>query len=209
MTGFYNVLEKIKDTLDTEPFVNTVTYGNIDDVDLNKQSIFPLSHIIVNNTIVQEKTLTFNISVLAMDIVDVSKKETTDIFRGNDNEQDVLNTQLALLTRLSAALKRGDLYIEKYQLSGDVSCEPFVDRFDDMLNRTKEALDDFKKYVIQQARTNLTKEKKNVDKKLYNSLQGFIDESPAGFRLYFEMEDYGMFQDKGVQQIFPSKETPS
>ena len=133
MTGFYNVLEKIKDTLNAEPFVNTVTYGNIDDVDLNKQSIFPLSHVIVNNTTVQEKTLTFNISVLAMDIVDVSKKKTTDVFRGNDNEQDVLNTQLALLTRLSAALKRGDLYIEKYQLSGDVSCEPFVDRFENKL----------------------------------------------------------------------------
>lgn len=133
MTGFYNVLEKIKDTLNAEPFVNTVTYGNIDDVDLNKQSIFPLSHVIVNNTTVQEKTLTFNISVLAMDIVDVSKKKTTNVFRGNDNEQDVLNTQLALLTRLSAALKRGDLYIEKYQLSGDVSCEPFVDRFENKL----------------------------------------------------------------------------
>lgn len=133
MTGFYNVLEKIKDTLDAEPFVNTVTYGNIDDVDLNKQSIFPLSHVIVNNTTVQEKTLTFNISVLAMDIVDVSKKETTDVFKGNDNEQDILNTQLALLTRLSAALKRGNLYIEKYQLSGDVSCEPFVDRFENKL----------------------------------------------------------------------------
>lgn len=77
-----------------------------------------------------------------------------------------------------------------------------------MLNRTKEALDDFKKYVIQQARTNLTKGKKNVDKKLYNSLQGFIDESPAGFRLYFEMEDYGMFQDKGVSGKKRKYDTP-
>jgi mRNA-degrading endonuclease RelE of RelBE toxin-antitoxin system len=67
-----------------------------------------------------------------------------------------------------------------------------------MLNNTKEALDDFKNYVIQQARTNLTKNKINVDKKLYNSLQGFVEESSAGFRLYFEMEDYGMFQDRGV-----------
>lgn len=133
MKGFYNVLEKIKDTLDAEPFVNTVTYGNIDDVDLNKQSIFPLSHIIVNNTTVQERTLTFNISVLAMDIVDISKEKTDDIFRGNDNEQDVLNTQLALLTRLSAILKRGDLYVDLYQLDGDVSCEPFVDRFENKL----------------------------------------------------------------------------
>ena len=77
-----------------------------------------------------------------------------------------------------------------------------------MLNRTKEALDNFKKYVIQQARTNLTKGKKNVDKKLYNSLQGFIDESPAGFRLYFEMEDYGMFQDKGVSGKKKKYDTP-
>jgi hypothetical protein len=77
-----------------------------------------------------------------------------------------------------------------------------------MLDRTKEALDDFKKYVIQQARTNLTKGKKNVDKKLYNSLQGFLDESPAGFRLYFEMEDYGMFQDKGVSGKKKKYDTP-
>lgn len=64
---------------------------------------------------------------------------------------------------------------------------------------TQQALEDFKKYVIQQARTNLTKGKKNVDKNLYNSLQGFVEKSPAGFRVYFEMEDYGMFQDQGVR----------
>ena len=42
MTGFYNITTKIKETLEQEPFVNTITYGNIDDVDLNKQNIFPL-----------------------------------------------------------------------------------------------------------------------------------------------------------------------
>lgn len=68
-----------------------------------------------------------------------------------------------------------------------------------MLDNTQQALEDFKRYVIQQARTNLTKGKKNVDKNLYNSLQGFVEKSPAGFRLYFEMEDYGMFQDQGVR----------
>lgn len=133
MIGFYNVLEQIKDTLGAEPFVNTITYGNIDDVDLNKQNIFPLSHIIVNNTTIQERVLTFNISVLAMDVVDISKDETTNIFRGNDDEQDILNTQLAVLTRLSSILKRGTLYDNKYQLDGDVTCEPFVDRFENKI----------------------------------------------------------------------------
>jgi hypothetical protein len=133
MKGFYNLTDKLKDALLAEPFVNTVTFGSLDDVDLNKQTIFPLSHIIVNNTTVGSKTLTFNVSILAMDIVDISKEATTDIFVGNDNEQDVLNTQLALLTRVINTLQRGDLYTELYQIEGDVNCEPFVDRFENKL----------------------------------------------------------------------------
>ena len=133
MKGFYNLTDKLKDTLIAEPFVNTVTFGSLDDVDLNKQTIFPLSHIIVNSTSVGSKTLTFNVSILAMDIVDISKEETTDVFIGNDNEQDVLNTQLALLTRVINELQRGNLYTELYQVEGDVSCEPFVDRFENKL----------------------------------------------------------------------------
>ena len=133
MKGFYNVTDKLKDALIAEPFVNTVTFGSLDDVDLNKQTIFPLSHIIVNNTTVGTKTLTFNISILSMDIVDISKDEVEDIFVGNDNEQDVLNTQLALQTRVINTLQRGDLYTDLYQVEGDVSCEPFVDRFENKL----------------------------------------------------------------------------
>ena len=133
MKGFYNVTKQIKEALEAEPFVNTVTFGSIDDVDLNKTTIFPLSHIIVNNTTVGTKTLTFNISILSMDVVDISKDEVTDIFVGNDNEQDVLNTQLALQTRVINKLQRGDLYTDLFQIEGDVSCEPFVDRFENKL----------------------------------------------------------------------------
>ena len=133
MTGFYNITDKIKDTLAAEPFVNTVTYGSLDDVDLNKQTIFPLSHLIVNNCSVANNTLTFNISVLAMDVVDESKAEVEDDFVGNDNEQDVMNTQLAVLNRLIAILQRGDVYTDKFQVVGAVGCEPFVDRFENKL----------------------------------------------------------------------------
>lgn len=133
MKGFYNVTNKIKESLDAEPFVNTISFGNIDDIDLGKQTLFPLSHVIVNNCTLGERTLNFNISILAMDIVDESKDATTDLYIGNDNEQDVLNTQLAILNRVTSLLKRGDIYTEKYQLEGDVVCEPFVDRFENKL----------------------------------------------------------------------------
>lgn len=133
MTGFYNVTKKIKDALNAEPFVNTVSFGSLDDVDLNKQTIFPLSHMIVNNCSVTSNTMTFNITILAMDIVDDSKEAVTDIFVGNDNEQDVLNTQLEVLNRVVQLLQRGDLYTDLFQVAGAVSCEPFVDRFENKL----------------------------------------------------------------------------
>ena len=131
--GFYQLTETIKTQLLSDPNVNTVTTGDITKVDLNKQTIFPLSHIIINQVTVEEQVLRFNISVLAMDIVDVSKEPTTDMFRGNDNEQDVLNTQLAVLNKLSQVLVKGTLYRDKYQLDGIVTCEPFYDRFENEL----------------------------------------------------------------------------
>ena len=133
MTGFYNVTKKLKDALQAEPFVNTVSFGSLDDVDLNKQTIFPLSHMIVNSCDVTTNTMTFNISIIAMDIVDESKDAVTDIFVGNDNEQDVLNTQLEVLNRVIAILQRGDLYTDLFQIAGAVNCEPFVDRFENKL----------------------------------------------------------------------------
>jgi hypothetical protein len=133
MNGFYRVTDIIRETLQADVNCNTVTYGDITQVDLNKQTIFPLAHLIVNSVTSGEQTLTFNISVLAMDIVDISKSEDVNIFVGNDNEQDVLNTQLAVLNKLIQKLRIGNLYVSKYQILGDVSLEPFRDRFENQI----------------------------------------------------------------------------
>jgi len=132
--GFYLITETIETELLSDVNVNTVTTGDIFDIDLSKQSIFPLAHIIVNSVTLQEQVISFNITVMAMDIVDESKDATTDIFRGNNNEQDVLNTQLAVLNKLVMVLRRGTLYSDKlFQLEGDASLEPFYERFDNRL----------------------------------------------------------------------------
>lgn len=128
--GFYLITQTIKDQLLLDENVNTVTTGDLTEIDLSKQTIFPLSHMIVNTASMEEQVITFNITVLSMDIVDVSKDEVTDIFVGNDNEQDVLNTQLAVQNKLFGLLRQGTLYNDNYQLSGTPTCEPFYDRFE-------------------------------------------------------------------------------
>jgi hypothetical protein len=68
-----------------------------------------------------------------MDILDVNKENNTDLFIGNNNEHDILNTQLAVINRLIQLLKRGTLYRDKYQMEGDATCEPFYERFENEL----------------------------------------------------------------------------
>lgn len=130
MTGFYYVIGKLKDHLKNNGFINTVTTGDIFEVDLAKQTIYPYAHIIVNNAIPKEQTITTNISVIFMDIVDQSKTEITDAFENNDNLLDVLNTQLQLANRLITDLRRGTLFSNLVQIDGDANCEPFTDRFE-------------------------------------------------------------------------------
>jgi len=131
--GYYQITDTLKTTLLADENVNTVTTGDIFDVDLSKQTIFPLAHIVVNSVSIQEQVLLFNITVMAMDVVDQSKDETTDVFRGNNNEQDILNTQLAVVNKLVSVLRGGTLYQNQYQLQGDASCEFFYERFENQM----------------------------------------------------------------------------
>ena len=54
------------------------------------------------------------------------------------------------------------------------------------------------KYVVQQSRSNLTRDKKGGGD-LYNSISYKIEKSQDDFLLEFLMEDYGAFVDKGVK----------
>lgn len=130
MKGFYQVTQVIKDQLLADVNVNNVTTGDITRIDLSKQTMFPLSHIIVSNVGNEDNILRFSLSVLAMDVVNVSKEEVIDIFIGNNNEQDILNTQLAVLNKLVQVLRGGTLHQDLYQLDGSPSFEPFYDRFE-------------------------------------------------------------------------------
>ena len=131
--SFYDLTTKIKDILQADENTNTVTFGDITEVDLNKQTIFPLSHIMINNVTDNGQTLSYNISVMAMDLVDTSKDPTTDIFVGNDNRQDVLNTQLSVLNRMHQKLRKGTPHQDGYHLEGAASLEAFYDRFENEL----------------------------------------------------------------------------
>ena len=109
MNQLYKILEKVKELLIADIDVNTVTYGDITQIDLDKQTIYPLSHVMLNTVTSNEQVLRFNISIISMDLVDITKDEDDGYERSN--EQDVLNTQLAVVNKAVQKLRIGT-YIE-------------------------------------------------------------------------------------------------
>jgi len=108
------------------------------EIDLNKRTIFPLVHMIVNSVNMggDSGTLTFNITFMAMDIVNEFKGQDTidkPLLMGEDNEQFVLNNTLTVLNKLNEFLYRGSLHDNNFEIKTAGSCQPFFDRFENRL----------------------------------------------------------------------------
>ena len=130
--AFYILLETLKNSLLQNVNVNTVTTGDISQIDLSKQTIYPLSHIIVNSATNSGQVMSFNVTVLCMDKVNQLKTEQVNPFN-NEAEHYVLNTQLAVSNKLYKDLYSGQLRLDGYQVDDDASIEFFFDRFENIL----------------------------------------------------------------------------
>jgi hypothetical protein len=73
------------------------------------------------------------------------------------------------------------------------------------IEKTRLTLEKFRDYVIQQSRSNLTKDGKNDTKSLYNEIKGEVFVGSNSIGVNFSMPMYGQFQDKGVKGKDPSK----
>lgn len=73
----------------------------------------------------------------------------------------------------------------------------------------KDSFDKFGKYLVQQSRSNLTREGHKNTSKLYNSLSYDLKESKNSIEFTFNMETYGEFLDKGVRGAGGVRKTTS
>ncbi len=134
MRAVYQILDKIKDKLRTSPNIQTVSFGDIMEVDLNKTTLYPLAHVGMGDVSLQDHKIEVTINLLLLDVVDDNRDPSTeDEFYGNSNLQDILNTLLAEANILISDLRRGSSFDELYQVDTDITARPFLDRFENQL----------------------------------------------------------------------------
>ena len=131
MRNYYELLKLLKDKLEADILVNTVTQGDIAEIDLDKKNIYPLTHIQTGTATLGLNTITFSITVFAMDIRDTNPVPRTDKFVGNDNEIDNLNSMLAILNRLFKSIAKME---DDFSINENPTCEPFYEARKNLLD---------------------------------------------------------------------------
>ena len=86
MRTYFKIIDDLQAAAIAEPFVNTVTQGDITEIDLNKTTIYPLCHLNIENATISSKVTSVDVSVILMDIVDISKETVANDIRGNNND---------------------------------------------------------------------------------------------------------------------------
>ena len=133
MNNIFKLTDRIKEELTSNELINQVTFGDLMDVDLQKQNIFPLAHVGMTSATISDGVANVNVSILFLDIVDTSTAKETDHFYGNDNEHYVLNSMFSACNKTIQELMRGQAYADGFQVEDDVSIEFFSERFEDKL----------------------------------------------------------------------------
>jgi hypothetical protein len=128
MKALFALTDAIKNELDSNVLLNSVTYGDVDEIELLKSNRYPLAHVGISTGSISDSTSTINLSVIFISQTDETKEQESSF---NDSELYVQNNMLACASRLVAVLKRGDLYAEGFQLEEDATVEFFSDRFTD------------------------------------------------------------------------------
>lgn len=134
MNHYTTVLYYIKSLGDADPFINTITQGEFDRLDLDKGNIFPLLHInITGGGFTNGQTVTFTIEIGAFDIRDSNKEIVTDKFWLQDNEVDNLNTMHAVLNRLWTSMYK-DFEENNITSSENPTLEPVTEHGKNLLD---------------------------------------------------------------------------
>jgi hypothetical protein len=136
-TLYYNVLNFFKVIMDNHPSIGHVTQGNIPNFDTREYPEYPIGNIEILSATFGTSITTYSVQLIIADkqknknneSIGVENKQTIP-FYGVDDVVDIHANTLGILNDLTTFLQDG---VYAFQIDGDITCEPFADRFNNGL----------------------------------------------------------------------------
>ena len=125
---YNNLIDTLKKLGEYHQQISTTTVGDIYDIDLEKNTKYPLMHINPVNVTTGRVGLTYNFQIFVMDLVDAGKENEQDVYN------DVLQTCVDIISIFRNSKWQSQLELDinapVYFTEGEYTLEPFTERFD-------------------------------------------------------------------------------
>jgi len=125
---YNNLIDTLKELGEQHQQISTTTTGDIYDIDLEKNTKYPLMHINPINVTTASFGLTYNFQIFVMDLVEPDNANEQDVYN------DVLQTCIDIISIFRNSKWQSQLTLDidapVYFTEGDYTLEPFTERFD-------------------------------------------------------------------------------
>tara|TARA_R100001463_G_scaffold123824_1_gene180672 strand:+ start:2336 stop:2884 length:549 start_codon:yes stop_codon:yes gene_type:complete len=146
---YNNVISTLLDMANSHQQIQTISVGDIWEVDMEKRTKFPLLHINPTSVNTGDATLTYNFQIFIMDMVDEKSdwtknsnlNEFNKLYKTLSNEQDVFNETLQIVTDFIGMFRHSvqqslttvsNINAPVYFTDDQFNIEPFQERFDNL-----------------------------------------------------------------------------
>lgn len=134
---YYNVLEYFKTIMSNHPSIQHVSQGDVFSIDDKQFPMYPIGNVMITSANFGEKTTEYGIQLIIADktktLENESDGETNEQnipFYGVDDVVDIHANTLSVLNDLTSYTQKS---VEGIDVSGDITCEPFAERFNNGL----------------------------------------------------------------------------
>lgn len=129
MNSYIDVVDTFRKICNDHDLVKTFTNGDIFEADLENTNVFTKAHLIETGAAINKTSFSFTFDLLIMDLVNIDDNDTDTVM----NETFLILSDVLREFRNGKHFQTSALNNRQFGLPDNISCEPFTDRFENLL----------------------------------------------------------------------------
>jgi hypothetical protein len=136
-TLYYNILNYFKDVMQQHPSIASATQGNIEDLDNEQYTEYPLGNVSITQTTFGTNVTNYSVQIIVADKQKNKNNESEGErnlqeipFFGVDDMVDIHANTLAIINDITSYTQRS---LSGFDVNDDITCTQFSDRFNNGL----------------------------------------------------------------------------
>ena len=134
---YYNVLNYFKTIMTNHPAIQSVSQGDIYDIDVNEFPAYPLGNILITNATFNDSETVYRCQLTIADKIKLKNNESVGVYNketipyfGTDDTVDIHANTLSIINDLTSYTQYA---VDNFEINADINCEAFKDKFENGL----------------------------------------------------------------------------